>query len=77
MVDWKEKIKIRLLDFEGWPDWVAGPNGWLIRYRFTDCMRSRRPFLGPASRSVHCTDGHDLVLHLLLLGQSCDRDLQD
>ena len=32
MVDWKEKINIRLLDFEGWPDWVAGPNGWLIRY---------------------------------------------
>ena len=32
VVDWKEKINIRLLDFEGWPDWVAGPNGWLIRY---------------------------------------------
>ena len=32
MVDWKEKINIRLLDFEGWPDWVAGPSGWLIRY---------------------------------------------
>ena len=47
------------------------------RYRFIDCMRSRRPFLGIASRFIHCTDGHYLVLHLLLLGQSCDRDLQD
>ena len=27
MVDWKEKI-----NFEGWPDWVAGPNGWLRCY---------------------------------------------
>ena len=39
VVDWKEKINIQLLDFEGWPDWVAGPNGWLRRYaQFVDCM---------------------------------------